>query len=225
MLGLRILSKRFFAFSTISDSLAKQLTKEITIARTPRHIESLLDQHRGSFNSYNITALLKKTSKNSQWEDKLIDKIYREVKVHLDALGAPNRTNARAIANIIGYTGNLGYTGANEYFLKISYAKLLPLLNPIEMVLTLTGLIKLNIIDSCLANNIESTVIQFVNFDFQMGQLISIWRNLIKAGRTTPGIDRHLGTLITLKPMSKNLKDYGYLVYCYLESKLSVNEP
>lgn len=54
---------------------------------------------------------------------------YEEVKQCLAQIEEPNPFNARALSNIIGYTGNLLYQGIDTELTKIDYKKLFKFVN------------------------------------------------------------------------------------------------
>ena len=57
---------------------------------------------------------------------------------------------------------------------------------------------------------------KYVDYYYDIGELISLWRNAIKFNRTDNELNNFLSNLIALKKASHNLKDYGYLTYCYM---------
>ena len=85
--------------------------------------------------------------------------------------------------------------------------------------MAVTGLLKLKIIEDCIKfEPLESLILRTVNLDYGIGLVISVWRNIIKAKLSTAKIDDHLSYLVCQKQVNSNLKDYGYLVFCYLET-------
>ena len=64
----------------------------------------------------------------------------------------------------------------------------------------------------------EKFVDRYVTENFEIGYLISIWRNLIREGKSNEAINKKLGDLISLRPLNQNLKDFGYLAYCYINT-------
>ena len=87
---------------------------------------------------------------------------------------------ARPIANIIGYLGNLDYHGMDQEFLKLDYTKLLRHTKSKEFVMVITGLLKLNLHTKCLDFSVKDVIMKKVDYYFEIGELISLWRNAIK---------------------------------------------
>lgn len=92
--------------------------------------------------------------------------------------------------------------------------------------MAVTGLLKLGIIEECIKfESVESLVVRTINNEFGIGLIISVWRNMLKAELSTAKVNDHLSSLICQKQVNSNLKDYGYLVFCYLETYGKKKDP
>lgn len=86
----------------------------------------------------------------------------------------------------------------------------------------LTGLLRLNLEKECLRKLscqqiIEKEVLKMEN----CGLLISLWRNLIKAGKSDTYLNDHLAKrVLDLQLKNINFADYAYLIYCVKEATL-----
>lgn len=99
----------------------RSINSQIIKAASSKDIERIVQKYHHSFNLFNITALLKKVSRIKLFEDQSNERVFIEVRKHLEKIIIPNVDNARALANIIGYTGNLNYHGLDDLLRKIDY--------------------------------------------------------------------------------------------------------
>lgn len=88
-----------------------------------------------------------------------------------------------------------------------------------------TGILKLGLADEVIKSeqynkNVLVTWIQKCN---TYGLLISLWRNLLKANKSTKQLNNLLLIRIQKVNIGFNLKDFGYLIYCYTESYQTLN--
>ena len=104
--------------------------------------------------------------------------------------------------------------------MKINYNLVIPYLKPKELVMLIVGLIKLEIVERCLVSpNLKQVLLKNVDENYELGLLVSIWRNIIKANKTDDELNSLFIRLIINKPRKQlNLKDYGYLVFSYIKS-------
>lgn len=83
----------------------------------------------------------------------------------------------------------------------------------------LSGLLKLGIIEEVVDGDaLDGLVRGFLEKATGFGLVVSLWRNLIRAGKVREGYEEMFVEKLLSCKVTGNIKDLGYLVYCYTES-------